>query len=108
MKFILAVHGSPHGSESGEHAINFAQAALAQGHTVTRVFFYHDGVLQALQTQVIPQGEINLLTQWQGLAEQGVELAVCIANAIKRGILTRQNKGVTRSKRPLWPRDSGG
>ena len=93
MKFILAVHGSPHGSESGEHALNFAQAALAQGHTVTRVFFYHDGVLQALQTQVIPQGEINLLTQWQGLAEQGVELAVCIASAIKRGILDETEQG---------------
>ena len=55
MKFILAVHGSPHGSESGEHALNFAQAALAQGHTVTRVFFYHDGALQALNLGITPR-----------------------------------------------------
>lgn len=87
MKFILAVHGSPNASQSGEHALGFAKAAIAQGHQIERIFFYHDGVLQALKTQITPQGESALLTQWQALADQGVELAVCIASAIKRGIL---------------------
>ena len=93
MKFILAVHGSPHSSESGEHALNFARAALAQGHKIERIFFYHDGVLQALRTQVAPQGEIDLTEQWQALAEQGVELAVCIASAIKRGVIDETEQG---------------
>ena len=87
MKFVLAVHGAPHNSESGEHALGFANAVLAEGHTIERIFFYHDGVLQALQTQVTPQGETNLAAQWQWLAAQGVELAVCIASAIKRGVV---------------------
>ena len=87
MKFVLAVHGAQHNSESGEHALGFANAVLAEGHTIERIFFYHDGVLQALQTQVTPQGETNLAAQWQGLAAQGVELAVCIASAIKRGVV---------------------
>ena len=92
MKFVLAVHGAPHNSESGEHALGFANAVLAEGHTIERIFFYHDGVLQALQTQVTPQGETNLAAQWQGLAAQGVELAVCIASAIKRGVVNETER----------------
>jgi tRNA 2-thiouridine synthesizing protein D len=65
---------------------------LAEGHTIERIFFYHDGVLQALQTQVTPQGETNLAAQWQGLAAQGVELAVCIASAIKRGVVNETER----------------
>ncbi|NCF32809.1 MAG: sulfurtransferase complex subunit TusD [Proteobacteria bacterium] len=92
MKFVLAVHGAPHNSESGEHALGFANAVLAEGHKIERIFFYHDGVLQALQTQVTPQGETNLAAQWQALAAQGVELAVCIASAIKRGVVNETER----------------
>ena len=92
MKFVLAVHGAPHNSESGEHALGFANAVLAEGHTIERIFFYHDGVLQALQTQVTPQGETNLAAQWQALAGQGIELAVCIASAIKRGVVNETER----------------
>ena len=92
MKFVLAVQGAPHNSESGEHALGFANAVLAAGHTIERIFFYHDGVLQALQTQVTPQGETNLAAQWQALAAQGVELAVCIASAIKRGVVNETER----------------
>ena len=66
---------------------------MTQGHKIERIFFYHDGVLQALQTQVAPQGEIDLTEQWQALAEQGVELAVCIASAIKRGVIDETEQG---------------
>ena len=92
MKFILAVHGAPHNSASGEHAIGFANALLAKGHTIERIFFYHDGVLHGLKTQVAPQGEADLSRQWQALAAQGVELAVCIASAIKRGVINESEQ----------------
>jgi tRNA 2-thiouridine synthesizing protein D len=68
MKFVLAVHGAPHNSESGEHALGFANAVLAEGHTIERIFFYHDGVLQALQTQVTPQGETKPCSSMAGVS----------------------------------------
>ena len=92
MNFVLAVHGAPHNSNSGEHALGFANAIIAEGHTIERIFFYHDGVLQSLNSQVSPQGEYDLLAHWNLLAEQGVELAVCIASAIKRGVINPQEQ----------------
>ena len=88
MKFALAVHGSPYGTTAQQHALAFARACLAEGHQVYRVFFYHDGVYAGLATRVAPQDEGDVTSDWQALAsEHGVELAVCIANALKRGVV---------------------
>ena len=92
MNFVLAVHGAPHNSNSGEHAIGFANAAIAQGHRIERVFFYHDGVLHGLNSHVTPQGENDLCKAWSELADQGIELAVCIASAIKRGVINAEEQ----------------
>ena len=92
MNFVLAVHGAPHSSNSGEHAIGFAKAAMAQGHHIERVFFYHDGVLHGLDSQVTPQSENDLCKAWSELADQGIELAVCIASAIKRGVINAEEQ----------------
>ena len=90
MKFTVAVHGSPYGSTSHQHALAFCQATVAAGHMVERVFFYHDGVYGALSTAVTPQDEIDVTRAWQELSEQeSVELCVCIANALKRGVLDK-------------------
>ena len=88
MKFALIVHGSPFAAQSSLSALNFAQAALAAGHSIHRVFFYHDGVRTADALAVIPQEETSVRDQWVALHENHqVELAVCIAAALKRGIL---------------------
>ena len=92
MNFVLAVHGAPHSSNSGEHAIGFAKAAMAQGHHIERVFFYHDGVLHGLSSQVAPQSENDLCKAWSELADHGIELAVCIASAIKRGVINAEEQ----------------
>ena len=92
MNFVLAVHGAPHSSNSGEHAIGFAKAAMAQGHHIERVFFYHDGVLHGLSSQVTPQSENDLYKAWSELADHGVELAVCIVSAIKRGVINAEEQ----------------
>lgn len=92
MNFVLAVHGAPHSSNSGEHAIGFANAAMAQGHRIERVFFYHDGILHGLNSQVTPQGENDLCKAWSELADRGIELAVCIASAIKRGVINAEEQ----------------
>ncbi|MEM7099803.1 MAG: sulfurtransferase complex subunit TusD [Pseudomonadota bacterium] len=89
MKYTLAIHGSPYASGAHLQAILLCEAILRAGHTITRVFFYHDAVNVALNTLVAPQDEANLNAKWQQLAhEHGLELAVCIANGLKRGVVS--------------------
>ncbi len=55
MKFSMAVHGPPYTSQASTTALRFARAALAAGHTIPRVFFYHDGVHSASALAVPPR-----------------------------------------------------
>jgi len=88
MKFSLLVLGSPHSTQSGDSAWQFARAVLDGGHELYRVFFYHDGIYQGSSLSVTPQGEIDRVQRWADLAtEQNTELVLCIASAVKRGLL---------------------
>jgi tRNA 2-thiouridine synthesizing protein D len=88
VKFALAVHGAPYASEASATALRFARAAIAGGHEVCRVFFYHDGVHTASALALAPQDEPSPLPGWAALAEEhDVDLAVCIAASLKRGVL---------------------
>lgn len=70
------------------HALKFARALLVNGHVITRVFFYHEGVYVALSARVAPQDEADVTAQWLALqSEYDLSLNVCIANALKRGIV---------------------
>ena len=91
MIVAIAVHGAPYGSQAADSALRFARAALAAGHRIERVFFYHDGVHAASALAVPPQDEPSPRDGWIELADQhGVELAVCIAAALKRGIVNAE------------------
>jgi len=88
MKFALAVFGAPHSSQASASALRFAEAAVAMGHELVRVFFYHDAVYLANELTVAPQDEIDVATSWAEFASRThVELAVCIAASLKRGII---------------------
>ncbi len=88
MKFSLLVLGSPNSAQSGDSAWQFARAVLDGGHELYRVFFYHDGIYQGNKLSVTPQGEIDRVQRWADLAaEQNTELVLCIASAVKRGLL---------------------
>ena len=90
MNFAIAVFGSPYGSDAHQHALAFTKAALNQGHNIHRVFFYHEGVYVAVGSRVAPQDEVDVTAEWSKLADQhDFELAVCIANAQKRGVLNK-------------------
>jgi tRNA 2-thiouridine synthesizing protein D len=91
MKFAIAVHGDATNSESPHSALRFARAAVAKGHQIHRVFFYHAGVNLANSLIVAPQGEPDAGDDWARFAtENGIELAVCIAAALRRGVLSEQ------------------
>lgn len=90
MHFALLVTAPP-GHEQAWHALHFCEAARAAGHTVSRVFFYGDGVLHGNRLLTPPQDEPALLPRWQALAESGTELVVCVAAALRRGVLDADN-----------------
>ena len=65
----------------------FCRAALAAGHEIQRVFFYHDGVNNATRLTEPPQDDRHIVNRWSKLAaEHKVDLVVCVAAALRRGI----------------------
>lgn len=88
MIFSLAVYSAPYSSQASYSAYQFAVAALNQGHSVHRVFFYQDGVHNATNLAAPPQDEFNLQQAWQRLAkDHNLDFVVCIAAALRRGVL---------------------
>ncbi|MBX3707406.1 MAG: sulfurtransferase complex subunit TusD [Pseudomonadales bacterium] len=88
MLFALSVHGSPASSQASMTALRFARAALAAGHGIHRVFFFHDGVETADCLAVPPSDAPGPLAGWVDLARTaGVELTVCVSAALRRGIV---------------------
>lgn len=87
MIFSLAIYASP-SAQASDSAYRFANTLLAQGHTLYRVFFYHDAVHLASTLNTPPQDENQATQRWQTLAsEHTVDLVVCIAAGLRRGIL---------------------
>jgi tRNA 2-thiouridine synthesizing protein D len=88
MRFAIQVNASLYQSNTGFSAYQFINAALAQGHEVLRVFFYHEGIYHAFKHNTPPDDEINLTSCWSELAEnQKIDLVVCISAAQRRGLL---------------------
>ena len=88
MKLSVLVNEGPYQHQSADTAIQFTKAALAKGHEIFRVFFYHDGVNNGTRFAVPPQDDRNITQEWTALAkEHNLDLVVCIAAAQRRGIL---------------------
>jgi tRNA 2-thiouridine synthesizing protein D len=88
MKLSVLVNEGPYQHQSADSAIQFTKAALAKGHEIFRVFFYHDGVNNGTRFAVPPQDDRNITNEWTALAkEHDLDLVVCIAAAQRRGIL---------------------
>jgi len=87
MKFGILVNEGPFTHQASDSAYQFAKAAIAKGHEVMRVFFYHDGVNNANKLSEPQADDRNLVELWGKLAEEnGVDLVVCVAAALRRGI----------------------
>ncbi|AMG30367.1 sulfurtransferase TusD [Grimontia hollisae] len=86
LTYVLVVNGPVYGRQSSRTAYRFARALIGKGHTLTRVFFYQDGVSNASSLTVPANDEFDLVAAWQSLAhEHGVELETCVAAALRRG-----------------------
>ncbi len=90
MKFAVLVNEGPFTHQASDTAYHFTKAALEKGHEVVRVFFYHDGVLNAT-----------------GLS---TPLVACVAAAERRGIIDSdqaQRHGLNSDNLAPWFRISG-
>ncbi|WP_236202210.1 sulfurtransferase complex subunit TusD [Pseudomonas pseudonitroreducens] len=87
MKFVIALFSPPH-SPAARRALRFAEAALAGGHEITRLFFYQDGVHSASANTVASQDELDVAADWaRFVADHQLDGVVCIAAALRRGVL---------------------
>ncbi len=87
MKFVINVLSSST-APATRRALRFAQAVIAQGHEIVRIFFYQDGVLTASNNLVVAQDQQDIAKQWQTfITEHKLDAVVCIAAALRRGIL---------------------
>jgi tRNA 2-thiouridine synthesizing protein D len=87
MKFGILVNEGPFTHQASDSAYRFARAALDKGHEVSRVFFYHDGVNNSNKLSEPQSDDRNLVKLWSELGgEHGVDLVVCVAAALRRGI----------------------
>ena len=88
MKFGILINEGPFTHQASDTAYQFTKAAIAAGHEIFRVFFYHDGVNNANDLAVPPQDDRNVTDNWVKLAEaNNIDMVVCIAAAQRRGLL---------------------
>lgn len=81
---------SPPTSLINQRAREFALGLISAGHQIERVFFHDDGANTGLGTTVYPQDETNPVEEWASFGrDNGVELIVCVASALKRGVLNQ-------------------
>jgi tRNA 2-thiouridine synthesizing protein D len=87
MKFGILVNEGPYTHQAADTAYLFAKAVLEKGHTIHRVFFYHDGVHNSSNNTEPPQDDRHIVNRWTKLAEEHeIDLVVCVAAALRRGI----------------------
>ncbi|SDT01478.1 sulfurtransferase complex subunit TusD [Pseudomonas fuscovaginae UPB0736] len=90
MKFAIALFSPPH-APSSRRALLFAQALVAGGHEIVRLFFYQDGVHSASSNVVTPQDEQDLPREWASfVSDNQLDGVVCIAAALRRGVLNNE------------------
>lgn len=91
MKYAIQINSGPGLSPSAWSAYQFIKAALAEGHEIPRVFFYHDGIYHGFGG-TSAEGD-GLFPDWAGLVRaHGLDLVLCISAAERRGRVPSDTK----------------
>jgi len=91
LKYALIINGPLYGTQNATSAYLFAQALIKKGHIIHRLFFYQAGVSNASMLSSPAGDEFNLHRAWCELAKrQKIELEVCVAAALRRGIVNAE------------------
>lgn len=92
LTFAVLVTGSPYQSQAHLSAQRFIEALYRQGHSVSSVFFYGDGVYVANSLINPANDEVQQHLTWKNLANQyQFKLQACVSVANKRGILSEED-----------------
>ena len=92
MNFSIQVNQGPYQYQASNTAYQFTKAAIDKGHTIIIVFFYYNGAYNASRFTITAQDENNITNQWAQLKQangSNINLVVCIASAIRRGIIDK-------------------
>ncbi|VFP80380.1 sulfurtransferase complex subunit TusD [Candidatus Erwinia haradaeae] len=91
MRFCLMVTGPAYGTQNASSAWLFANAIIANNHTLDSIFFYSEGVMNANALHCPASDEVNLTNLWQKLHQKhGVLLNICVSAALRRGVCNQQ------------------
>jgi tRNA 2-thiouridine synthesizing protein D len=86
MKFAVQINSGPGQSPSAHSAYQFIKAALAEGHEIVRVFFYHEGIYHGFAAGA---HEDRIAPDWSDLGRRhGVDLILCVSAAERRGMIS--------------------
>ena len=96
LNFALLVTGPAYGTQTASTAYRFALSLIEQGHRLSHLFFYQDGVHNGNGLHAPASDETDLVAQWRDLAlAQGIAIDVCVAAAMRRGVLDEaEAKGI--------------
>lgn len=84
--YALIITTSPTDNKTST-SLEYAKALLSSGHSITGVFFYQHGVLNANAYVQTPSDELNLLNDWTGFAtETSTPLHLCVSAGERRGL----------------------
>ncbi|QSX35284.1 sulfurtransferase complex subunit TusD [Shewanella avicenniae] len=87
--FIILLSSSAITPANGLKAIQFAESALAQGHTIHSIFFSGDGISHANSLLQVVSDETDIKLHWQQFAAQHeIPLINCTTAASRRGVLS--------------------
>lgn len=90
MKFALLITASPN-QQGAWSALQFARAVIAQGHTLTQIFFFSDGAAIGNHLHVFPQDELDITEAWREfIRANNLEAIVCVTAALKRGVVSER------------------
>lgn len=84
----VLVTGPAYGSQDALSAYHYVKSAIELGHTIQRVFFYNDGVLNGSTLTSPAADEFDLYQAWLVLArEHKFDLDICSGAALRRGVI---------------------
>ncbi|WP_432454740.1 MULTISPECIES: sulfurtransferase complex subunit TusD [unclassified Agarivorans] len=92
LNYALVVTSPLYGRQGSATALNLANAIVQQGHALNTVFFYLEGVSNAIVSALPASDEVDFHQAWLDLkVRANCELLVCSAAAYRRGVVTQQD-----------------
>ena len=87
VKFAFLLTLAPYTTQDADTVINMAKAVLEEGHEISGIYLYVDGVYNAFN-KIDPKSEEerNIAKMFEELAAQGVPIKVCPVCGNYRGI----------------------